>query len=71
MREVTNLLVAGATYRLHRNGRKIFKIGFVASQLTVATILVCVAEVAPDDRKTECGRFGCKQKLGAQSQGVC
>ena len=26
----------------------------LVSQLTVATILGCVAEVAPDDRKTEC-----------------
>ena len=41
MRWVTNLLAGGATYRLHRNGREIFKISFAAgaahSQLAVVS----------------------------------
>lgn len=64
MRGVTNLLIGGAAYRLHRNGREISKTGFVVRRCTFSTrfsksidcgtILGCVAEVAPDDRKTEC-----------------
>ena len=39
VRWVTNLLVGGATYRLHRNGREIFKISFVAWRCTFSTRL--------------------------------
>ena len=37
MRWVTNLLAGGATYRLHRNGREIFKISFAARRCTFST----------------------------------
>ena len=64
MRQVTDLLVGGGSYRIHRNEKGTSKLVLLhgaarfqlvlVSQWTVATILGLRAEMAPDDRKVKC-----------------
>ena len=79
------LLVGGGSDRLHRNGREASKLVLLhgvarfqlvlVSQWTVATIIGLHSRDGPGRQKDKAydgfGCFGCTQKLGAQSQGVC